>query len=233
MTEFVNDRNSPENQRDLLSAEWLSDRFNDNSYSPSRFPNDIEQLQRYRGDHSLNDGMLPNRKGDQPLMSAAVLVPIVKQPHGLTVMFTKRTAHLTHHPGQISFPGGRSEPHDISAVATALRETEEEVGIPTDWVDILGHLDDYVTRTGFVVTPVVGLLEPAYPQSPDPFEVEEVFEVPLEFLLDSSNHQRCSRVLDGQPRHFYAMPYNDHFIWGATAGMLINLYQFLTGEDPL
>ena len=176
-----------------------------------------------RGDHALNPGLEPMA----PLKPAAVLVPLIDRRDGLTVLFTQRTAHLAHHAGQVSFPGGHIERDDSGPVATALRETEEEVGIPRDRVDVLGFLDAYVTRTGFVVTPVVGRVQPPFTVNADPHEVAEVFEVPLRFLMDPANHRKCSAEFEGVSRHFYAMPYGDYFIWGAPAGMLINLYEFL------
>jgi len=148
------------------------------------------------------------------------------------LMLTQRTDHLNDHPGQISFPGGRIEAADTSPEDAALREAEEEVGLIRDHVEVIGRLDQYVTRTGFSVTPVVGLVNPAYTIQPDPFEVAEVFEVPLAFLLDPANHRRDSRIYKGTKREFYAMPYGEYYIWGATAGMIRNLYDVLaTNED--
>ncbi|MFA7430829.1 MAG: CoA pyrophosphatase, partial [Rhodospirillaceae bacterium] len=129
--------------------------------------------------------------------------------------------------GQVSFPGGRLEDDDHGPIACALREAEEETGLPPECVDVLGFLDDYVTVTGFRVVPVVGLVAPPFALRPDPFEVAEVFEVPLAFLVDPANHQRVDRVIEGRSRPFYAMPYGRHYIWGATAGMLINLSRVL------
>lgn len=177
-----------------------------------------------RGDCDLNPGMKPVR---EKLTSAAVLVPIVLRETGLTVMLTRRTDHLSDHAGQISFPGGRVEESDLDAIDTALRETEEEVGLSRAHIETVGNLDRYVTRTGFSVTPVVGFIRPPFDLSPDPFEVAEVFEVPLSFLLDRANHERHSRVYEGVERHYYAMPYGRHFIWGATAGMIVNLVDVL------
>ena len=162
------------------------------------------------------------------LRPAAVLVPLVDHPEGLGVILTQRTDHLNKHAGQISFPGGRIEPEDRNAVDTALRETEEEIGLPRNRIEIVGRLDDYVTGTGFVVAPIVGFIEPPYPLTPDPFEVADVFEVPLDFLIDPGNHKRHTKRFNGVERHFYAMPYRDRYIWGATAAMLINLYEVLT-----
>ncbi len=176
-----------------------------------------------RGDHDLNPGMQPLNE----LREAAVLVPLVERPNGLTMMLTQRTDHLDHHPGQISFPGGHVEPDDGTAEMAALREAEEEVGLERKHIQIVGRLDQYITRTGFTITPVVGLVHPDYTIQPDDFEVAEVFEVPLSFLLDAKNHRRDSRVYKGTRREFYAMPYGDYYIWGATAGMIRNLYDVL------
>ena len=160
---------------------------------------------------------------DLPLTSAAVLFPIVLRDTGHTVLLTQRTAHLRDHAGQISFPGGRVEIEDLSPIHTALRETEEEIGLTRDHIRILGFLPEYRTGTGFRVTPVVALVQPPFELRPDPFEVAEVFEVPLSFLLDPANHQRHSIHYQGAMRHFFAMPYGDYFIWGATAGMIRSL----------
>jgi 8-oxo-dGTP pyrophosphatase MutT (NUDIX family) len=158
---------------------------------------------------------------------AAVLVPIVARPEGLTVLFTQRTTHLKSHSGQVSFPGGRAEPGDASAEFTALREAEEEIGLAAGRVEILARLPDYHTRTGFRVTPVIGLVEPPLKLAPDPREVEEIFEVPLAFLLDERNRQRRMREFQGEAVGFYVYEYQNRTIWGATAGMLVNLYKML------
>lgn len=159
--------------------------------------------------------------------AASVLVPLVLREEGLTLLLTQRTAHLTDHAGQISFPGGRAEDYDVSPVATALREAEEEIGLARAHVEVLGCLPDYFTGTGYRVTPVVGLVQPPFQLEADPDEVAEIFEVPLAFLMDGANHQRLSVQLDSGRRTFYAMPYERFFIWGATAGMLRNLFHFL------
>ncbi len=164
------------------------------------------------------------------LTPAAVLVPVIERPQGLTVLFTQRTAHLNDHAGQVSFPGGRCEPTDPSPVFTALRETEEEIGLDPARVEVLGLLPEYRTGTGFTVTPVVGLVRPPFDLNPDSFEVAEIFETPLDFLLDPANHQRHSMEIGGVVRHYYAMPYEGYFIWGATAGMLVSLYRLLRGD---
>jgi 8-oxo-dGTP pyrophosphatase MutT (NUDIX family) len=204
---------------------WVEDRF-EGRRAISAVPPLPLDVSLHRGDHMLNDGMEPLR----PLKSAAVLVPVIVRPDELTVLFTQRTSHLAHHAGQISFPGGHIEPQDDGPVDTALRETEEEVGLDRRHVKIIGHLDIYVTRTGFVVTPVVGVATPPFTLRPDPHEVAEIFEVPLQFLINRSNHQRCSAEFEGVTRHFWAIPYGRHFIWGATAGMVINLCDVIEGR---
>lgn len=173
------------------------------------------------GDHDLNPDLQPLRR----LIPAAVLVPLVCRSEGLTALFTQRTAHLVHHAGQISFPGGHMEPADATPEDTALRETEEEIGLSRTRVELIGRLDQYVTRTGFSVTPVVAVVEPPFELAPDPHEVESVFEVPLAFFLDPANHHRHVRLFEGKERHFFAMPYGERYIWGATAGMLRNFYE--------
>ncbi len=176
-----------------------------------------------RGDHDLNPGFHPG----QPLVPAAVLVPLIDHPEGLSVLLTLRTLHLHDHAGQISFPGGRIDPGDADAAAAALRETEEEVGLKPERVRLVGRLDTYVTRTGYQVTPLVGLIEPPLELAIDPEEVAEAFEVPLDFLLEPANRRRDSRIYQGLERHFWAMPFGRHYIWGATAGMLVNLVEVL------
>ncbi len=161
------------------------------------------------------------------LTPAAVLFPIVQRDDGQTVLLTQRTAHLKDHGGQISFPGGRVETEDRTPVHTALRETEEEIGLAREHVEVLGFLPEYRTGTGFRVTPVVALVTPPFDLALDPFEVAEAFEVPLAFLLDPANHKRHSLHYRGALRHFFAMPYGDYFIWGATAGMIRSLTERL------
>lgn len=159
---------------------------------------------------------------------AAVLVPVVNQPGGPTLLFTQRTAHLHDHAGQISFPGGRVDDGDVDRTATALREAQEETGIDPARVQIIGRLPEFDIQTGFRVTPVVGWIEPPIDLRPDPFEVADVFEVPLAFFLDPANHRRNRDEKDGRIRHYYSMPYGERNIWGATAGMLHSLYRILS-----
>jgi len=194
-----------------MGEEWLRGRFAQ--------PRPVASL--LTGDGSLlRDG--------STLRPAAVLVPVISRDGDLSVLFTRRTDHLYDHAGQISFPGGRAEPHEASAAQTALREAEEEIGLAADRVEILGSLGQYVTVTGYRVTPVVGLARTPLELKPDEFEVAEIFEVPLGIVLDPSNHQRNSVVHLGRQRHYYALPYGRYYIWGATAGMLMNFYSFLT-----
>jgi 8-oxo-dGTP pyrophosphatase MutT (NUDIX family) len=166
----------------------------------------------------------------EPLRQAAVLIPLVMHGSGPTVLLTRRTSHLHDHAGQISFPGGGIEEHDETPIAAALRETEEEVGLRAESVEVLGSLPRYATATGYLVTPVVGLVTPGFSIEIDTFEVEEVFEPPLAFLMNPVHHERRLIDFDGVRRTFYAMPYEAgrrYFIWGATAAMLRNFYHLL------
>ena len=174
----------------------------------------------------LEDGV-----GDEKLMPAAVLFPIVQRHDEPTVLLTQRTAHLKDHPGQISFPGGRRESADPSPAHTALREAAEEIGLTAAHVDVAGYLPEYLTSTGFRVTPVVAMVTPPFELQVDAYEVAEVFEVPLSFLLDPANHQRHSLHYRGRLRHYYAMPYRGYFIWGATAGIIMSLYRAIIGGE--
>ncbi|MEM7405805.1 MAG: CoA pyrophosphatase [Pseudomonadota bacterium] len=171
------------------------------------------------GDFKLNPASAARAK----LTPAAVLVPIVERTDGATVLLTERSARLKKHAGQVSFPGGRAEPDDADRVATALRETHEEIGLGAEFVDVVGRLDDYQTGTGYRVTPVVGFVRPGFSLAVDPGEVSDVFEVPLDFVLDSANHSVESRPWNGGRRHYYVLRFAGRYIWGATAGMLVNL----------
>jgi len=163
-----------------------------------------------------------------PAEPAAVLLLVVNHAEP-TVVLTQRTSHLAHHAGQIAFPGGRREGRDETPERTALREAAEEIGLDDGRVEVLGRLPEYRTSTGFAVTPIVGWAEPPIAWRPDPHEVADVFEVPLAFLLDPRNHRYESAFFRGRMRHYWAMPYGDRFIWGATAGMIVTFQRLIRG----
>lgn len=175
------------------------------------------------GDGDLNADW-PNIPSFRP---AAVLVPIVERRDGLHVLLTRRTTHLSSHAGQIAFPGGRMDPGDDSVVATALRETEEETGISRGFVTPVGLLGAYETGSAYRIFPVVGVVADGFALKANPDEVDEIFEVPLPFLLDAANREVRSGQWQGRTRQFYAIPYQDYNIWGATAGILVSLSQRL------
>ncbi len=181
-----------------------------------------------RGDLDLDPAVWA-RAGVVALRPAAVLIPVVDHPVP-SVILTLRTTDLTSHAGQIAFPGGKIDPDDVSPVAAALREAEEEIGLPPTFVEPLGYLDLYLTFSGFRILPTVARVEPGYALTINRFEVAEAFEVPLAFLMGPENHQRHSRDWKGIVREYYAMPYGDRYIWGVTAGILRNLYERLYGE---
>ena len=176
-----------------------------------------------------DDGDQPRPGPNDNLTRASVLIPVINRGHGSTVLFTQRTAHLNDHAGQISFPGGRAEESDADAAFTALREAEEEVGLARSHVEVLGRIPEYRTGTGFLVTPVVGWVESPGTFTPDPFEVAEVFEVPLRFLMDPANHRVETAFFRDRLRTYYALSFEGRYIWGATAGMLVSLYRVLAG----
>jgi 8-oxo-dGTP pyrophosphatase MutT (NUDIX family) len=171
------------------------------------------------GEYDLNPENRP--KEPVPLMPAAVLLPLILRDEPM-VLLTERTSTLSRHAGQVAFPGGRAEAGDISLVETALRETQEETGIAPSFVTVAGYLDAYETGTGFAILPVVGLLGDGFALVPDAAEVASIFEVPLNFLLDPANRKKESREFRGRTRSFFSYTYDGHYIWGATAAMLIN-----------
>ncbi len=176
-----------------------------------------------------DSGTLLNQAAPQKtLRAAAVLILVINRPDAPTVLFTQRTAHLTDHAGQISFPGGRVEEHDPSAEHTALRETVEETGVDESRIALIGSIPRYTTGTGYLITPVVGWMEPPVAYRPDPTEVEECFEVPLDFLIAPENHRLESAMYKGRMRQYYAIPYGHRYIWGATAGMLVTFTRVLS-----
>ena len=181
-----------------------------------------------RGDGDLEPTFVP--PADQPHRAAAVLVGLIDSQHEANVLLTLRTEHLSSHAGQIAFPGGKMEPGETSPLETALREAHEETGLEPSFIEPVGLLDPYLTGTGFRIEPVVAIIRSGFTLAPDPGEVAEVFEVPLNFLMDPINHQRHERLWKGEMRRYYAMPYLERYIWGATAGILRNLYDRLYGE---
>ena len=189
---------------------------------------DLDRLRSVLQSHpSRSVFVVEDGVGDEELKPASVLFPIVLRQSGPSVLLTQRTAHLKDHPGQISFPGGRVEPADDSPAATALREAQEEIGLASRHVEIIGYLPEYRTGTGFRVTPVVAVVKPPFDLRPEPGEVAEIFEVPFSFLMDSANHQQHSQHYRGKLRHYFAMPYGEYFIWGATAGIIVTLARAL------
>ncbi len=190
-------------------------------------------ISRLRGDHEMQSEDMQSEPFAMPdeatAIQAAVLIGIVARPEGPTVLLTQRAAALRSHSAQIAFPGGRVDAVDGSPVVTALREAEEEIGLPRQQVRTLGFLDAYLTGTGYRIVPVVALIEPPFSLTINRHEVDEAFETPLAFLLDPANHHREGRLWEGRYRTYYAMPFRDHYIWGATAGMIRNLYERLAG----
>lgn len=213
------DSHLPPVQADLLSVEAMRIRFKENKAWTT------EVTDENRAALSARESLVSGR-GTAPT-PASVLIPLIAYEDGLKILLTQRTAHLYDHPGQISFPGGRSDPEDISPEFTALREAEEEIGLPKNKVEVLGCLPHYLTITGYQVTPVVGLVVPGHNYQADEFEVADIFEVPLSFLMNPHHHEHRQWQSPEGERRFYAMPYENKFIWGATAGMLRNLYHFL------
>ena len=178
-----------------------------------------------RGDHAL-DGLTIDPQTVAAARPAVVLAPIVPRPQGLTVLLTLRAAHLRSHSGQVAFPGGKIDAGETPA-ETALREAREEIGFAPSLVEPLGWLDPYLTGTGYRVTAMVALIDPAFAPTLNPDEVADAFETPFAFLMDAANHRLEERQWRGRTRKFYAMPYGGRYIWGVTAGILRNLYERL------
>lgn len=189
-----------------------------------QFGSDLTRIEH--GDHMLNPHALHEMEG-RKLRDAAVLVPVINDGDEAKVIFTLRTTTLRSHSGQIAFPGGAIDADDVSPEQAALRETEEEIGLGRAYVETVGRLPDYISFTGFRITPVIGVVTRGYALSLSPVEVDEVFEVPLAFLMNPHNHHRDSMVWQGSERHFYQMPYGERHIWGITAGIVRSLYERL------
>jgi len=188
--------------------------------------------QRFASMHTWTPEVLAElRFSDRTPVHASVLIPLVLRDEGLTVLLTERSTHLSSHSGQVAFPGGKADPEDADSLDTALREAEEEIGLDRSLVQVLGSLPLYTTGSAFMVTPVVALVQGGHAVTPNPHEVADTFEVPLAFLMDPANHRRHALEWNGVRRQWLSMPYRDakgeRFIWGATAGMLRNLYRFL------
>lgn len=217
----------------------LSPLANDRDFSPSGFREMVHRALSKSppgqpaspSDYDLNPELIASRQRADAFQSArpaAVLIPAIARPV-VTLLFTQRTEHLAAHAGQIAFPGGKTEPFDANPLATALREAHEEIGLDTALVEPLGTLDLYLTGTGYRITPVIALVDPDAQLALDANEVADTFEVPLPFLMDPRNYQRHSRTIGRTERHFYAVPFGDRFIWGATAGILRNMHERLFG----
>ena len=178
------------------------------------------------GDHDLDPSVVEAIAAVRPIRPAAVLVGVVERAEP-TVLFTQRTAHLTDHAGQISFPGGKIDATDASPAAAALREAEEEIGLSPRFIEAIGYLDIHMTTRGYRIVPTLARVRPGFALRLNRAEVDDAFEVPLAFLMAPENHQRHSRDWNGMTRTFYAMPFGERYIWGATAGILRNLYERL------
>jgi 8-oxo-dGTP pyrophosphatase MutT (NUDIX family) len=182
------------------------------------------------GDHELNPHWPDARLAGVRRRKSAVLIPLIPKQAGAWVLMTRRADHLIEHGGQIAFPGGKIGRDDTTALAAALRETGEEIGLAPEFVEVIGRLDEYRTATGFDIAPFIGILRPGFGLTPDPGEVAEVLEVPLQFLMTPANHQLHDVIWQGKTRRFHAMPYRNHYIWGATAGILRSMYERLYSE---
>jgi len=176
------------------------------------------------GDHILNPSVRLSGDGIR-LKDAAVLVPVIDDGDDARVIFTQRTKTLRNHSGQISFPGGGIDAQDRSPEEAALRETEEEIGMSRRFIETVGRMPDYISGTGFRIKPVLAVVRPGFTLTPNPAEVDEVFEVPLSFLMNPANHSRGSRMFQGRERFFYEMPYGERYIWGITAGIVRSIYE--------
>ena len=191
-----------------------------------RLGSDLEDAEEFYGDHKLN----PESKRlivREELLPAAVLIPVIDYPGEASVLLTKRTEKLRRHSGQVAFPGGRIDPEDASVEAAALREANEEVGLDARDVEVIGRMPDYYAGSGFRIAPVLSIVRPGAPLVINPDEVDDAFEVPLSFLMNTANHRTDSRMWQNVERHFYTMPYGEKYIWGVTAGIIRALHDRL------
>lgn len=185
----------------------------------------VRDGERDTGDHVLNPELGPYARWEGPPRDAAVLIGLLPRSNGPNVVLTQRTGHLSSHAGQVAFPGGKIDPTDAGPDAAALREAEEEIGLAPQQVELLGRLSPYLTGSGYKVIPVIGVIDGASVFRPNPDEVDDIFEVPLNFLMNPANHQKLSRDWQGRRRYFYAMPFGERYIWGVTAGIIRSLYE--------
>lgn len=210
---------SMETGRAILDEDW-TDILRDRLAVAER-----EKRRLETGDHVLNPDLPAYARWEGPPRDAAVLIGILQRGEGPSVVLTQRTGHLKSHAGQVAFPGGKIDPTDNGPVEAALREADEEIGLSPSQVEPLGNLAPYLTGSGYRVVPVIGAIRDAEPFHPNPDEVEDVFEVPLNFLMDPANHQKLSREWQGKRRYFYAMPFGERYIWGVTAGIIRSFYE--------
>ena len=213
-------------EADVFTTADLRRRASDVLTPPELRINSGGDVSAGRSDFELNPE-LEKMAGAQENRPAAVLIPVLERGERASVLFTQRTEDLPTHAGQISFPGGKMDADDANVLETALREAREEIGLEADFIEAVGFLDDYVTSTGYRIAPLVAVIRPGYSLTPDTSEVADIFDVPLDFLMSAQNHQLHTREWRGAQRLFYAMSYGERFIWGATAGMLRNLYECL------
>lgn len=211
----------------MMEADFSAAGFRARADLHTRSARDIAAAFREHGDHKLNPDMVDDLER-VARREAAVLIPVIDDgAPDARLILTTRTRALRKHSGQIAFPGGAIDPDDASAEAAALREAQEEIALQPHFVEPVGRLPTYLTMTGFRITPVLGLVKPGFRLKANPAEVDDVFEVPLSFLMNPANHMRESRVWEGRERHYYTMPYGDRFIWGVTAGIVRTLYERL------
>lgn len=209
-----------------MTAEIMTNElFSASNFRLRALEQDARDTAKY-GDHLLNPSIGDDLQKER-LRDAAVLVPVIDRPNGATVLLTQRSSHLRSHPGQIAFPGGRIDPEDKTARHAALREAEEEVGLDPSLVEVIGQMPYYLTGSGFRILPVLSVVKPDFILTINRDEVDEAFEVPLSFLMNPANHSRGSRMFQGKERFFFSMPYQNHFIWGVTAGILHMIYERL------